>query len=375
LFLFPQGIVSVWKGILYSDISQQKAAALERNIPQISKGALILLTNVLVLFAGIFLYQTRKVSGTIAALLIIPMIIIDTYRIDREFVKTYPVEQVKGKSSPKYAAYEFLKEHDRSSYRVFPDHAYMQSQGNPFIRFNYEEISMITGFLDFTLWRYDNYMRHHLVSENSLSLLGTKYIVSLRDFPAGRFELVFNNNRERVYRNKKPLPFYYVRRNWVVEKDENTVLKLIDTNAVDLYNTAIIEKEPPKEFLNSEIKNDVTNIIFEEEDKFYTEWLSEFHFKIKGESPGLFVVSDNFHPGWRCYIDGKETEIYHANYLWKGVFFPAGEHEIHFKFISKNIVVSRMLMFSFMGLFFALFLFVCYKDYGLINRIKVLVKK
>ena len=167
----------------------------------------------------------------------------------------------------------------------------------------------------------------------------------------------------------------FIAKRWIVEKDEDAVLKLLDTNAVDLYNTVIIEKEPPKEFLGAEIKNDSTEVTFAEEDKFYTERLSEFHFKIKGESPGFFVVSDNFHPGWKCYIDGRETEIYHANYLWKGVFFPAGEHEIHFKFVAKNIKISRMLMFSFMGLFFALFLFVCYKDYGLINRIKILVKK
>ncbi|MFC1558869.1 hypothetical protein ACFL40_05925, partial [candidate division KSB1 bacterium] len=277
----------------------------------------MLLTNILVLFGGIFLYQTRRASGTIAVLLIIPMIIIDTYRIDRKFVKTVPIEQVKGKGSPKYAAYEFLKEQDKSPYRVFPDHAFIQAKG-PFDRFAYEGLSMITGFLDFTLWRYDNYLRYHFISENSLSLLGTKYIVSLRDFPAGQFELVYNNNRERVYRNKKPLPFYYVRKSWVVEKDENTVLKLIDTNAVDLYNTAIIEKNPPKEFLNTEIKNDLTDIIFEEEDKFYTDWLSEYHFKIKGDYPGFFIVADNYHPGWKCYIDDKETEIYRANYLWKG---------------------------------------------------------
>ncbi|KPK87663.1 hypothetical protein AMJ80_11835 [bacterium SM23_31] len=54
-------------------------------------------------------------------------------------------------------------------------------------------------------------------------------------------------------------------------------------------------------------------------------------------------MSDNYHPEWNATIDGEETEVYMANYLWKGVFVPAGEHQIVFTFIPHEILYSRWI--------------------------------
>jgi len=42
---------------------------------------------------------------------------------------------------------------------------------------------------------------------------------------------------------------------------------------------------------------------------------------------GLLVLSEIFYPGWKAYIDGKETEVYCTDYNLRGIFVPQGSHK------------------------------------------------
>lgn len=370
--VFPKGIISIWNGIFYSNIPQQRLDVMNLNLHNITKGSFILLINILALFICVYLYWKKRLGAEIFSLILIPMIVIDTWRIDKDFLATIPLENARQyeKQQQNIEAYEFIKQYDKTVFRVFPDHVF-QNDG-PFNRFSYPGINMVTGFIDFTLWRYNNLMQQNLNS-TSLNLLNVKYIVSVRDFPQGPFEQVYSKDGVRVYLNKGVLPFYYVRKNWIVEKDENKVFSMVDGGAVNLYNTAVIEKEPPKEYQNIN-RDDSLGVVFLNEDKYYSK-VSEFNFKIKSSSPGILIVSDNYHPDWHCYVDGKEVEVYQVNYLWKGGFFLAGEHQVDFRFIAKDIILSRRIMFSSMGLFLIMFLFISENDYNLFTRLKNKIRK
>ena len=47
---------------------------------------------------------------------------------------------------------------------------------------------------------------------------------------------------------------------------------------------------------------------------------------------GFLVLLDPFFPGWRAAVDGLGTEIYRTDYLFRGVFVPAGEHVVRFAY-------------------------------------------
>ncbi|MDR1305354.1 MAG: YfhO family protein [Verrucomicrobiales bacterium] len=53
---------------------------------------------------------------------------------------------------------------------------------------------------------------------------------------------------------------------------------------------------------------------------------------VSAAAPRLLIVSDSWYPGWRAFIDGQETPLHRANYLFRGVFVPAGEHTINFTY-------------------------------------------
>lgn len=49
---------------------------------------------------------------------------------------------------------------------------------------------------------------------------------------------------------------------------------------------------------------------------------------VSAPTDALFVVSENFYPGWRAFVDNRETPILRANAIMMAVAVPAGEHNI-----------------------------------------------
>lgn len=54
--------------------------------------------------------------------------------------------------------------------------------------------------------------------------------------------------------------------------------------------------------------------------------------RFKATSPGFLVLTDVFYPGWNAYLDGVETPIMHANYAFRAVRVPQGNHTVTFRY-------------------------------------------
>ncbi len=48
--------------------------------------------------------------------------------------------------------------------------------------------------------------------------------------------------------------------------------------------------------------------------------------------PGYVVLLDSYYPGWISYIDGRAVPISRANYAFRAIGIPAGEHRIEFHY-------------------------------------------
>jgi len=68
----------------------------------------------------------------------------------------------------------------------------------------------------------------------------------------------------------------------------------------------------------------IAKIIKDEDNKIFV--------SVASAKGGWFVLSDTYYPGWVATIDGISTKIYRANYAFRAIKVPAGDHNIVFEY-------------------------------------------
>ncbi|MCX5807139.1 MAG: YfhO family protein [Proteobacteria bacterium] len=57
----------------------------------------------------------------------------------------------------------------------------------------------------------------------------------------------------------------------------------------------------------------------------------------------FLYVSDTFYPGWKAYIDKRQTKIYNANLAFRAIEAPKGKHVVVFKYIPVSFYSGLLL--------------------------------
>lgn len=59
---------------------------------------------------------------------------------------------------------------------------------------------------------------------------------------------------------------------------------------------------------------------------------SEVELKTSASGDGFLYLSDPYYPSWKAFVDGNAVKIYRANYAFRAVAVPQGEHLVTFRF-------------------------------------------
>lgn len=62
--------------------------------------------------------------------------------------------------------------------------------------------------------------------------------------------------------------------------------------------------------------------------------------KTQSQGSGFLFLSDSYYPGWKATVDGKETKILRANYAFRAMAVPEGEHRVVFEFKPKSFDIG-----------------------------------
>ena len=71
---------------------------------------------------------------------------------------------------------------------------------------------------------------------------------------------------------------------------------------------------------------------------------------------GMLLVADTWHPGWRARLDGEPAEVLRANYLFRAIELPAGDHTVELEFSPASWRVGRAVSMGTVALIFVVFL-------------------
>ncbi|MGE3269831.1 MAG: YfhO family protein [Chloroflexota bacterium] len=64
---------------------------------------------------------------------------------------------------------------------------------------------------------------------------------------------------------------------------------------------------------------------------------------------GFLVLTDPYYPGWRAYVDGEETPILRADYLFRAIELPPGSHQVRFVFTPWSLARGTTLSLAGIG--------------------------
>ena len=295
--------------------------------------SLILSISFLLLY---YYFYKNKILESLFSYGIIALVVLDLGALNNEFINVKPKKNMDNIFQKNSIINHLVA--DTSNFRIFPADDISSN------KYSYWNIESIGGYRPIKLRLYQDLMdaggfnRSHI-----LDMLNVKYVVTNKKINNPDF--IPLKGLEGIYENKKVLP-----KAWIVGN-----IKSVKTQKESLMETLLRGFDPSDAaVVLGSVKIDIpkdangkVNIKNKKENKI------EMHCKSK--TGGLLVLSEIYYePGWKAFVNGKETKIYQTNHILRSVQIPPGNSEVVFKYDSlkweKTRILSRVSLLIVLGL-------------------------
>ena len=138
-----------------------------------------------------------------------------------------------------------------------------------------------------------------------------------------KYPLVYSGEIN-IYKNPDYLPRVFTVTDFTIADSAQEVLRMMGADDFDPAREIVLEEEPQDTILGRRLNISEINIV-----KYDLQ-----HIKImsRTDEDSFLVVTDNNYPGWRAFIDGESTPVYTADYIFRAIYLPKGEHTVDFYF-------------------------------------------
>ena len=185
--------------------------------------------------------------------------------------------------------------------------------------------------------------KHGSYTQDGLELLGVRFY--LHKFSDGRFawaypfweysqyQSIWKDDAYELFENKKAYPRAFLASNYKIVSDTLETLETMFADTMNRNETIILDATPSIEPREGPSETNIISYMPE-----------EIVVKTKSDIAKLLFLSDTFDTGWKATVDGKSTLIYRADYTFRAVSVPSGEHTIIFRYHPESfrwgIIVS-----------------------------------
>ncbi|HEU0168386.1 MAG TPA: oligosaccharide flippase family protein, partial [Chloroflexota bacterium] len=159
-----------------------------------------------------------------------------------------------------------------------------------------------------------------------LSLLNVKYVLTTGTLPSPNFRRVYSGPDGNVYQNERVLPRAFVAGSSLVAPAATEELQAL--TQVDLASTVIVPKPVGQQGTSGPAT--VTSYTARKVD-------------VRASGPGVLVLTDTNYPGWKVSVDGQPAELLTADYAFRGVDLPPGQHAVEFTFSPTSVIVGGLI--------------------------------
>lgn len=284
-----------------------------------------------------FSFVSAKTKKKTFQILLVIIILLDLYIVDKKFIKTVENYNIIDKET---SVIKFLKQ-DKDKFRILP--LLNTNEANKWCLF---KIESVTGYHAAGLKIYEDIMKAGLLNNlNFLGLFNVKYIISQKPLNIKDIEMVFQgtDNGRIVYKNKRFLPRYFLVDKFMVIENPDTIISMLKENRINLKDTIILEENPQ---ITSDTKLSIKNNKVE-----MIKWDTDIiKFKCEIKNPVFLFLSEVYYPKWRAYIGDKEVKIYKTDYLFRSVLLRPGNYILTFKFYNNHSYLITAIIHYFFSI-------------------------
>jgi len=161
--------------------------------------------------------------------------------------------------------------------------------------------------------------------------------------PLGSFDTRSDVNFQ-LYRIDKTLPRAYFAANVIPAADRGKALEYLLASESVLSDTVILETPVNIPTEITSVNPGVVRISRYEN--------TQVECRVESKSSGYLVLLDSWYPGWKAYLDGKETGILRANYAFRAVAVGPGTHQVVFIYKPASFYLGAAISIAtlFIGL-------------------------
>jgi hypothetical protein len=363
LGLAPKWVTDTWTMLLYTDLTEPKLGTLATSLDWIGQGSILAALICLTVSGLLYWVLAKRSSAPVVIAILCAITVADGWRISKRFLKyEIPARQTDIRQENREAV-QFLKQPEAPG-RIYtiPGNKIFKQPG-----YHLFDVPAVAGFHDFTLRRYDQVLRELAPVESLLearylqgqkvqystadllasirpwlNLLAARYIVAPTaiDTEGFGFEKVLTSGSVSVLENETAMPWVYAVPSFQVVGQEQQILQLLRSGSVDLRSTVLLEEEPEARAATAQATSVEVQLVERNGHD------GRFRFRVIADQPVWLVLSENYYPDWNAYVDGEQTQILRANYLWQAVAVAAGEHDVDFRFESAVLKWSRRATFA-----------------------------
>ncbi len=272
------------------------------------------------------LFIKKKISPSI---LIAGMILLSGYDLlgvaQRYLNNEKFVDEADFESSfiPTEADRQILKDPDHANFRVFNQTVDVFNDASTSFHHN-----SVGGYHPAKLDLYNDIIANQLSKGNMqvFDMLNTKYFITQNP----------QTGKPMAQLNQGAFGNAWLAKGIKYVADANEEMAALDNT--DLKDTAVVENKFKAQVKQSPVPDSSAYIKLKENlnDKIdYT-----FH----SATPQFAVFSEVYYPlGWNAYIDGQKADYIKTNYVLRGMYIPAGDHSIEFRFEPKSFTTGRTI--------------------------------
>ncbi len=180
-----------------------------------------------------------------------------------------------------------------------------------------------------------------------LDAVGVRYILDRLEnagtaitFPSDRFKPIYNQDGWVVYENLKAAPRAFLASTIKTYANSNDFTKIFFDDSFDPSKEVLVSKT---DFPNPPVSAGGSVQVLSYQP-------NAIQIKTSSVTEALLFLSDTYYPGWRAFVDNAPVPIYKADYAFRAVRVPKGNHTVNLVYTPDSLALGIKVSIISLGL-------------------------